>query len=410
LLLGAIAASAVAQDWTRFRGPNGSGIGDAKTIPTKWTDSDFNWNVALPGGGHSSPVLWGDAIILTAADEKSGRLHVLCLSTTNGSISWQKSYPLTAFPKHDYNSFASSTAAVDAERIYLCRTEPERQVLFALDHKGGRVWEKDLGSFSAEHGGGASPIMHEGQVFLANEQDGESYLLAVDARTGETRWKSSHRSRIADYSTPCIYQPAGSPPVLIVNSQSRGITALTLDAGKTAWEFRQAFDKRSVSSPVIAGDLIIGSCGSGGGGNYVVAVRPGDPARNRPAERAYEIRRSASYVPTGICVGDWLYLWSEAGIVSRVRAATGEVQWQERADGNYFSSPVWVDGRLFNVTTAGEVVVVSASERFEVLARNPLRELTHSTIAVAGGRMYVRTSQRLFCVGGKSAEVRSVQP
>ena len=108
----------------------------------------------------------------------------------------------------------------------------------------------------------------------------------------------------------------------------------------------KAFDKRSVSSPVVAGDLIIGSCGSGGGGNYVVAVRPGDPAKNRKPELAYSLKRSASYVPTSVFVGDRLFVWSDAGIVSCLDAATGEVKWQERAGGNFFSSPVWVDGRL----------------------------------------------------------------
>ena len=114
-----------------------------------------------------------------------------------------------------------------------------------------------------------------------------------------------------------------------------------------------------------------------------------------------DVRRSAPYVPTSVCVGDWLFLWSDAGIVSRVHAATGEVKWQERVGGNFFSSPVCVDDRLFCVSTSGEVVVVAAAEKFEVLARNPLGETTHSTPAVAGGRMYIHTSQHLVSVGGK---------
>ena len=154
---------------------------------------------------------------------------------------------------------------------------------------------------------------------------------------------------------------------------------------------------------MIAGEFIIGSCGSGGGGNFVVAVRPGNPTTGAKPERAYEVRRSAPYVPTSVCAGDWLYLWSDAGIVSRVHAATGEVKWQERAGGNFFSSPVCVDGRLFCVSTTGEVVVVAVSDKFEVLARNPLGETTHSTPAVAGGRMYIHTSGHLVSIGGKAS-------
>jgi outer membrane protein assembly factor BamB len=146
--------------------------------------------------------------------------------------------------------------------------------------------------------------------------------------------------------------------------------------------------------------LIIGACGSGGGGNYLVAVRPGSPVKQ--PEVVYTIRKSAPYVPTSVCVGERLFLWSDSGIVSCVQAASGEVKWQERVGGNYFSSPVWVGGRLFCVSTKGEVVVVEASDRFQVLARNPLGEVTHSTPAVAGGRMYIHTTKSLISVGGRT--------
>jgi outer membrane protein assembly factor BamB len=393
-----------AQEWTRFRGPNGNGLSEAKTIPTKWEATDFNWKVSLPGGGHSSPVLWGNNLFVTSCDEKAGKFHVLCLKTSDGSVRWQKEFPLTPMEKHNYNSFASSTPTVDADRVYVCRTEAAHITMSAFSHGGELVWEKDLGPFAAQHGAGASPIVYGNLLFFPNEQSGESFLLGMDARTGETRWKTPRESGPGSYSTPCLYQPRSeSPPLVIFNSQEHGISALAPDTGKVIWEFEKAFNKRSVSSPVLAGGLIIGSCGGGGGGNYVVAIRPGDPAKGTKPDRAYEIRRSAPYVPTSICVGDWLYLWSDGGIVSRVNAATGEVQWQERVGGNYFGSPVCVDGRLFCVSTAGEVVVVAVSDKFEVLARNPLDELTHSTPAVAGGRMYIHTVGHLVSIGGKVA-------
>jgi outer membrane protein assembly factor BamB len=393
-----------AQEWTRFRGPNGSGISDAKTIPTQWTDADFNWKIALPGAGHSSPVLWGEKVFITSGDDKTGRFLVLCLKEADGSKLWQKDFPLTSYRKHNNNTSASSTPTVDDERVYICHTEPAHNVLVALDHRGELIWEKDLGPLAAQHGGGTSPILYEGMVILANEQDGESFLIAVDARTGETRWKTPRKTIEMAYSTPCVYQPKDGKAALIFNGEPHGISAIAPDTGKVLWEFADAFDKRSVSSPVIAGELILGSCGSGGGGNYVIAVRPGDPAKERKPECAYEIRHSAPYVPTSVCVGEWLFLWSDAGIVSRVHAVTGEVKWQERVGGNFFSSPVWVDGRLFCVSRTGEVVVVAASEKFEVLARNQLGELTHSTPAIARGRMYIHTSQHLISIGGKEKQ------
>jgi outer membrane protein assembly factor BamB len=197
-----------------------------------------------------------------------------------------------------------------------------------------------------------------------------------------------------------VYEPENGRPALIFNSQAHGISALDPDTGKVLWEFDQAFDKRTVSSPIIAGDLILGSCGSGGGGNFVTAVRAGDHAQGKNPELAYQMKKSAPYVTTGIVVGDLAWLWSDSGILTCLRAATGEIRYQERVGGDFFASPLWVDGRLFCVSTAGELVVVEASDKFNVLHRYALNELCHTTPAVAGGKMFVRTEKHLWSIGG----------
>ncbi len=391
-----------AQEWARFRGPNGTGISPAKTIPTAWTEKDYNWKISLPGAGHSSPVLWGDRIFLTSADDTAGQFLVLCVSATDGQVLWQKGFPFTRFPKHEYNSFASCSPAADAHRVYACWSVPEHYTLAAFEHDGRKVWTKDLGPFTSQHGSGTSPIVYQDKVMLANEQDGTSFLVAVDAATGTVRWQTPRKTTQTVYSTPFVYQPKDGQATLIFSSQSHGISAIDPDNGKALWELADAFNKRTVSSPILAAGLIIGSCGSGGGGNYVVAVRPGDPATKKKPELAYSIRRSAPYVPTSICVGDLLFLWGDGGIVTCVQAASGDIKWQERVEGTFFGSPVWIDGRLFCASSRGEVVVVQASDHFRLLARNPLGELTHSTPAVAGGRLYFHTSKHLISIGGKS--------
>jgi outer membrane protein assembly factor BamB len=401
------AAQGPGQEWTRFRGPNGSGISAAKTIPTKWTEQDFNWKVPLPGAGHSSPVLWGDKIFLTTGDSQTNRLWVLCLSASQGRIMWQKAFPLSPYRKNANNSVASSSPAVDEQRVYVCWTVPERLTLMALDHAGNKVWDRDLGPYVGQHGSGVSPIVCEDQVILANEQDGPSFVIAVDAATGHTRWKTPRKATTAAYSTPCLYQPKDGKPALIFSSESHGIYAVEPASGKVLWELADAFDKRVVSSPVVAAGLIIGSCGSGGGGSYLVAVRPGESATTRKAELAFTIRKSAPYVPTSVGVGNLLFLWGDDGTVTCVQAASGEVAWQERLGKHFFSSPVCVDGRLFCVSTTGEVVVLRASDRFELLARNPLSETTHSTPAVAGGRMYIHTTKHLISIGGRKEAAAS---
>lgn len=411
IIVCAVAANGFAQEWTRFRGPNGTGISQAKTIPTVWTDKDFNWKVSLPGVGHSSPVLWGEKIFVTSADETASKFFVMCVGARDGRILWQRDFPFARYHKHDYNSFASASAAADEQRVYVCKAEKERYTLVALDHEGKTVWEKDLGPFESQHGAGTSPIVYKDEVIMADEQDGESFVLAADAATGKTRWKTARKTAQTVYSTPCVYQPKGGQPNLVFNSQAHGISALSPESGKVVWEFAEAFDKRTVSSPVIAGDLIIGSCGSGGGGNYVVAVRPGEPAKDKKAEAAYTIRKAAPYVPTSVFVGGLLFLWGDGGIVTCVQAGSGAIKWQERVEGNFFGSPVWVDGRLFCASTRGDVFVIEASDQFKVLGKNTLGEQTHSTPAVAAGKMYVHTSRHLVSVGGREKpEIRKAKP
>jgi len=400
-----------AQEWPRFRGPNGTGISHVKTVPSKITDSDINWKVELPGTGHSSPVLWGERIFLTTTGDKSGGISVLCLSVNAGRLLWRRDYSLTPFARHQFNSFATSTPAVDGERVYVVWNEPEHFRLAALNHDGELAWQRDFGPFVSQHGCGISPIVFENKVILGNEQDdakvvkestrsGKSFVVAVDATTGKTLWQTPRRSAVVSYSTPCVYEPEGGKSELIFSSQGHGIYAVDPDSGKVLWNYEQAFDKRAVSSPIIAGDIILGSCGSGGGGSFVTAVKVGDARAGRNPELAYQMKKSAPYVPTGITAGGLVWLWSDGGIVTCLDAATGSVRYQERVGGNYFGSPVLVDGRLFCVSTAGELVVVEASDRFNVLHRYPLNELCHSSPAVALGRMFVHTERHLISLGG----------
>jgi outer membrane protein assembly factor BamB len=241
-----------AQEWTRFRGPNGTGISHAKTIPTKITDADIHWKVELPGTGHSSPVLWDDRTFLTSTGDKSGGIFVLCLSAKDGKLIWRRDFPFTPFSRHQFNSFASSTPAVDAERLYVVWNEPEHYLLAALDHSGKTVWQRDLGPFVSQHGCGISPIVYRNRVILGNFQDdqrfvkdsprsGESFVVAVDAKTGKTLWQTPRHNAVVAYSTPCVFEPKGGKSALIFNSQGDGISALDADTGEVLWEYDQAF-------------------------------------------------------------------------------------------------------------------------------------------------------------------------
>ena len=405
-------ATSLAQEWTRFRGPNGTGVSPAKGIPTQWTEADYNWKVALPGIGHSQPVLWGDKIFVTSAPVDGSARVVSCLSTSDGRTLWTKEYQSEFYKTHKFNNLASSTPVVDGERVYVAFAHPKEVFLVALDHSGKEVWKQSGGGFVAPHGFAASPMIFEDTVILPKEvsDTGEklgihSYVLALDRATGEVRWKTPRRSNKAAYATACIYEHEKGKPELLLSSKAHGVYSLDARTGTPIWE-AGAFEKRSASSVAVGDGVIFGTCGSGGGGNYIVAVRPGGKGNVSQTHVAYTIRRSAPYVPTTLAKGDRAYFWSDkGGIVTSVKSATGEVIWRGRANGNFFGSPVWIEGRIFCIAAEGEVVVIGTGDTFEVLARNDLGEKSHSTPAIAGGRMYLRTERHLISVGGTEHSV-----
>ena len=395
--LPAAARPAAGQEWTRFRGPNGSGLGDGDAIGAKWTAEDHNWKVELPGGGHGSPVVWGEKVFLLCGQQDGTRV-VACVQAADGKIAWTHPCPGETFRMHSNNSYATSTPAVDKDRVYAYWPGQKQQTLLALDHDGKEVWKLDLGPFRSAHGAGTSPIVHDDVVVLANDQQGKSFLIAVDAKTGTTRWKLDRPGGQAAYGTPCVFAHKDGRADLVFTSTSSGMTGVDAKTGEVRWQVPGAFPQRCVSSPVAAPGLAMGACGVGGGGKWLMVVRPG---ADKQAEEAYRVTSSAPYVPTPLVKDGLLFLWSDQGTVSCLRAATGEPLWQQSVGGRFYASPVCVADRLYCVSTAGEVVVVRAAETFEILARNALGAKTQATPAVAGGRMYLRTGSRLICVGGK---------
>ena len=393
------------QEWTRFRGPNGTGISNAQGIPAAWTEKDYHWKVELPADGHSSPVIWGDKIFLSGADNATAERKIFALSVKDGKQLWSKSYGSAVHKKHGLNSFASPTAALDADQAYFSWSTPEELTLLAVTHDGMEKWKRNLGPFVSQHSAGVSPILYENLVVLVNCQDseggGQSSVLAVDRQSGETVWQLPCKSTFVPYSTPCFRKNAAGQDELILNESNQGMKGVDPKTGKVNWEIPSLIDKRSVSSPVILGNgLITISCGSGKGGNFIVAVHPKDEAGPLGGTVAFKIEKTAPYVPTPIAKGDRLFLMADNGIAVCINTKTGAEIWQQRVGGTFYGSLVCIDDKLYCTTADGEVVVLSATDKFELLARNPLNETMHSTPAVAGGHLYLRTVKHLICLGG----------
>jgi len=394
--------SVVAQEWTRFRGPNGNGESEATTIPVTWADKDYKWKVELPGIGHSSPVVWADRIFVTSALQKDDTRFVRCLDTSDGHLVWERTFPSTTFELHNATAFDVASPNVDKDRLYYTWCTPEKYTVMALDkEKGSELWRREFsGPFEGDHNFGSSPIRFEDLLILPNDLTGTSFILALDAATGETRWKTDRRQVKTAYSTPMIYRPQSGPPQLIMAGSAHGVSSLDPRTGKSNWELADLFGEiRVVGSPVFVDGLIFAQCGGGGGGKRMVAIRPGDAAKK--AELAYEIKGSLPYVPTPVAYGTLLFFISDSGVVTCLEASTGKMHWRERVGGNYFSSPVRVADRIYCVSRTGEALVLAASKDYKLLARVNLGEPSHSTPAIADGVMYLRTFSHLMALGGK---------
>jgi outer membrane protein assembly factor BamB len=397
-----------AQDWTRFRGPNGSGISEAATLPAQWTAKDYRWNVKLPGMGHSSPVIWGDRVFITSATEADATQIVLCLRTSDGSQVWRRDFPSATYRKNAAAAFASATPALDAERVYVVWATPKQYTVVALSQKDGSdVWLRDLGPFASEHGFGASPIVWKDLVIAANDQDKVSFIAALDCKSGQTRWQAKRQTAKASFSPPCLYEPDGGKPQLILSSWSHGLTSLDPQTGKQNWDLPVFHNNRIVGSPIVAAGLIFAAAGVGGGGREMVAVQPGVPDRGVEAKVAYQVQGLIPYVPTPVAKGPRVFLWRDNGVVACIDAPTGKRLWEERVGGEYFGSPVRVGDRLYCISKSGEVVVLAAADHYQLLARIPLGEKSHATPAVSGGVMYLRTISHLMALGGVTPPPRN---
>jgi outer membrane protein assembly factor BamB len=393
------AAALCADNWERFRGPNGAGQSGDIGIPSEWKESNYLWRERLPGIGHGSPVVWGDRLFVMSGDRATGAQIVQAFNALTGEPLWERRYDAPSYSMHQFNSFASSTPALDADHVYVMWLADGRISLAALTHEGEEVWRRDAGPFSEKHGFGKSPVVVDDLVCVANDNEGQSAVVAFDCLSGDVRWQLARPAPLQTaFATPCLLDPSAERKTLLTVSTATGISAIDAATGELLWEgLAEAVPLRCVTSPVVSHGLIFVSSGQGGNGKYFVAARPGG-SHGGPSE-AYRVVENVPNVPCPVVVGDLLFLWHDAGRVSCLDVASGKEHWRERVGGNYHSSPLAIGNRIFCGSRQGEVVVLAADRKFQVLARNDLGEPIHATPAVAHDRLYVRTESTLLCIG-----------
>lgn len=374
-----------AENWPQFRGPRADG-----TSSEGGAAFERNWQAPLPGPGHSSPIVWGDRIFLTAFEPdrtvigavlgRRGRLLVICLNRTDGKIKWQREAPSGTIEKTtNVNQPASPTPATDGQRLYVYFGSFG---LLAYDLDGNPLWQHKLGPYDSHMGSGSSPVLSGGKLLLNLESDGPGFLLNLDPQTGKEIWRVPRRTRQAGYSTPMVWNGT------IIAAGHRQVTAHQSGDGRELWTTPGLGDY-VVPTPVAGPDLLYVTS-NGPGGGIVIAL-------NGQGTAVWRSSKGGAYVASPLLLGKRLYTVHQGGVVTCLDSATGRLIWQQRlaAKGDYYASPVSAGGLIYLLSEAGDLSVIADGDAFRLLRASSLGGAVYASPAVSRGVMLIRSNHWL---------------
>jgi outer membrane protein assembly factor BamB len=389
-----------AKYWPRWRGPSGQGHVPAGQYTDKWTPAAGVWKTAVPGRGNSSPIVWGDRIFLTTGYGNGERLSMLAYSRADGKQLWETFIPQNGVEYVHYkNGFASATPVTDGQLVY---ASFGRHGLFAFDFNGKIAWQHKFGIIDNYHGPAGSPVLYKDRIFIYQDANpatppGQSaFVGAFDKQTGKPLWMTP-RSETVGWGTAVVID-TGERDELIVSSQRR-VAAYDPATGKELWTAR-GMSSEVIPTPVVGHGLVFASSGRAG---PTLAIRPGGAGDVTSTHVAWSSPRGSPFVPSGIIVGDLLYLINDMQSVLTVyEAATGKLVYQDRLGvairEGFSASPVHVNGKIFLTNDEGQTFVVEAGRTFKLLHVNELGEQTLASPALVDGTWYWRTTSSLRAI------------
>ncbi len=382
--------------WSRWRGPSGQGVVEATGYPDRWSDTEnVLWKVPVPGRGHSSPIVWDDRIFLTTSRDRGRRVSILAFRRSDGRLLWQADAPNGPGERtHGKNSPASATVTTDGERVYASFGS---RGLLAVDFDGNIVWHRELGRIDNYHGPAGSPLLYRDSVIIYQDQNRGAFVIALDARTGETRWRTPRAARVG-WGTP-IAISVGDHDELIVSSQ-RFVQSYNPSTGEELWRC-EGMLREVIPTPAVGHGLVY--CASGRAGP-TLAIRPGGRGDVTRTHVEWSITRGSPFVPSPTVYGDYLYQINDmSSILTCLNARTGETVWQERLGRprreGISASPIVVDDKLFVTNDEGQTFVLRTGAEFEILHVNDIGAPTLASPALVDGIWYIRTADELFAIG-----------
>jgi outer membrane protein assembly factor BamB len=444
--------------WSRFRGPNGSGVSTSTHLPSEFgPEKNVVWKTELPFG-HSSPALTRERIFLTAA--RGEKLVTICLDRRTGKILWERDAPRSRVEKLDTrNGPAGPTPATDGSNVYVFFADFG---LLSYDMDGKERWRLPLGPFNNLYGMGASPVLVDDAVVLACDQNTGSFIVSVAQRDGRVRWKTPRPEAHSGHSTPILYKPAGGATQIIVPGSFLLMAYSPASGEKLWWVGGLSFEMKS--TPVVNGDtLFINGFGTPqnqpgahptipdfadvvrqhsdtagkvtlktlpdwnarswidlnsdgevsadewdyyraamASENGMLAIRLGGRGDMTASNVRWTYHKSVPQLPSPIVYSNVLYMVNDGGIVTTLNPETGAEMGQGRLKGaidRYYASPVAADGKIFMLSETGKIVVLAPGGTLEPVIVNDLKDDIYATPAISDGNMYVRTRGWLYCFG-----------
>jgi outer membrane protein assembly factor BamB len=421
--------------WPQFRGLNASGRGDGANLPDTWSVADnkgIAWRTPIPGLAHSSPIVWGDRVFVTTAissrkdatfkpglygegtaseDVTSHKWNVMALDRRTGKVLWER----TAYegaPKekrHIKATYANATPATDGKYVV---AHFGSQGLYAYDVDGKLKWKRDLGRLNTgaydspdyEWGTASSPILYKDLVIVQADQQKDSFVMALRLKDGTTAWKAD-RDELPSWATPTVFT-AGTQAELVTNAP-KFIRGYDPQTGKELWRLGRS-SNITAPTPVFDKDLIVVASGrrptaplfvlkAGARGDITL---PEGATSGGPVVWTKE--GAGSYMPTPVVHDGRIYVLKNQGILTCWDLKTGAQVYEQRLPGvtsGFSASPVVADGKLYLSSEDGDVFVVRAGPKFEVIATNPMGQPLMATPAIAEGLLLLRGERDLFAVG-----------